>query len=350
MRRQGKEFIESKDSWVMIKNKNILALCTTAFFNDRGCHTRILKILKFMKNQGNTIDILAYSFGRNINGFQIFRVSKLIKDFDPVGFHPLKILFDIQLFFKTLKMLQKKEYDYILCFTHEAGIISLMIKVLYGKDYILDYQGSLYSEMTTSNPVFKFPPFSFIIRAVEKIVEKKSFGIIYNTDFNFRGSRKENKLYIDDDIFESDEKSENDLKENKILKILWLGVNTKVQNLRGFLEIAVNIVKKKKNVIFYIISFPINENMKNRYKEFNDRIIFLEKVPFENLPEYLKDADICISTKLDSTEGSGKLHLYKRFCKDILSLDSKISREILNDDQIVKNIEEMEERILERIR
>ncbi|MEO0237061.1 MAG: hypothetical protein ABIN35_02360 [candidate division WOR-3 bacterium] len=333
----------------MIKNKNILALCTTAFFNDRGCHTRILKILKFMEKEGNRIDILTYSYGRDLNSFKIFRIKRLFKDFDPVGFHPLKILFDIQIFFKTLKMLQKKEYDYLLSFTHEAGIISLMIKLLYGKEYVLDYQGSLYSEMTISNPVFRFPPFSFIIRFVEEIVEKKSFGIIYNTNFNFKRSKKKSKFYINDDIFEENKKITHDVNKDKMFKIVWLGINTKVQNLKGFLEIAENILKKKKNVVFYIISFPISKNMKNKYNLYHDRIIFLEKIPFESLPEYLKDADMCISTKLDSTEGSGKLHLYKRFCKNILSLDSKISREVLNEGEIVKNVEEMEERILERI-
>ncbi|MEO0298567.1 MAG: hypothetical protein ABIN39_05380 [candidate division WOR-3 bacterium] len=334
----------------MIKNKNILALCTTAFFNDRGCHTRILKILKFMEKEGNRIDILTYSYGRDLNSFKIFRIKRFFKDFDPVGFHPLKILFDIQIFFKTLKMLQKKEYDYLLSFTHEAGIISLMIKLLYGKEYVLDYQGSLYSEMTISNPVFRFPPFSFIIRFVEEIVEKKSFGIIYNTNFNFKRSKKKSKFYVNDDIFEENKKITHDVNKDKMFKIVWLGINTKVQNLKGFLEIAENILKKKKNVVFYIISFPISKNTKNKYNVYRDRIIFLEKIPFESLPEYLKDADMCISTKLDSTEGSGKLHLYKRFCKNILSLDSKISREVLNEVEIVKNVEEMEERILERIR
>ncbi|MEO0289188.1 MAG: hypothetical protein ABIN00_06090 [candidate division WOR-3 bacterium] len=334
----------------MIKNKHILALCTTAFFNDRGCHTRILKILKFMEKEGNTVDILTYSCGRDLNGFKIFRISRLFRQFDPVGFHPLKILFDIQIFFKALKMLQNKRYDYILSFTHEAGMVSLMIKLLYGKEYILDYQGSLYSEMTTSNPVFRFPPFSFIIISLEKIVEKKSYGIIYNTNFNFKRSKKKNKLYVNDDIFEEDKKIMQDVNKNKIFKIVWLGVNTKVQNLKSFLEIAENILKKKKNVVFYIISFPISKNMKNKYNEYEDRIIFLEKIPFESLPEYLKDADMCISTKLDSTEGSGKLHLYKRFCKNILSLDSKISREVLSESDIVKSVEEMEEKILERIR
>ncbi|MEJ5307021.1 MAG: hypothetical protein WHT27_01815 [candidate division WOR-3 bacterium] len=334
----------------MIKNKNILALCTTAFFNDRGCHTRILKILKYMEKECNTIDILTYSYGRDINGFKIFRIGRFFKDFDPVGFHPLKIFFDVKMFFKTLNMLQKKEYDYILSFTHEAGIISLIVKFLYGKEYILDYQGSLYSEMITSNPVFRFPPFSFIIRFIEKIVEKKSFGIIYNTNFNFKKSEKKNKLYIDDDFFDEDKKIIKEENKNKLFKIVWVGINTKVQNLKSFLEIAKNIANKKNDIVFYIISFPISRNMKKKFKEYNDRIIFLEKIPFESLSEYLKDADICISTKLDSTEGSGKLHLYKRFCKSILSLDSKISREVLRDDEIVKSVEEMEERILERIR
>jgi len=59
-------------------------------------------------------------------------------------------------------MLREKDYDYILSFTHEAGILALILKFLYGKEYILDYQGSLYSEMSTSNFIFKIPPFSFL--------------------------------------------------------------------------------------------------------------------------------------------------------------------------------------------
>ncbi len=332
----------------MIKNKNILALCTTAFFNDRGCHTRILKILKYMENENNRIDLISYSYGRDIEGYRIYRIKKLYKDFDPVGFHFLKILFDIQIFFKAVKMFREKDYDYILSFTHEAGIISLLLKFLYGKEYILDYQGSLYSEISTSNFIFKIPPFSFFIILIERLVEKYSFAIIYNTNFSFSKSKKIKKYFIDDQIT-----LENEVREKPFIfpskkKIIWVGVNTKVQNLSAFLKIAENIVKKK-DVVFYIITFPVDKLIKERFKNYKDKIIFLEKVPYEELPYYLKNADICISTKLDSSEGSGKLHLYKKFCKNVLSLDSKISREILEKKEIVENLEVMEKKILELV-
>lgn len=330
----------------MIKNKNILALCTTAFFNDRGCHTRILKILKYMENGNNRIDLVCYSYGRNIEGYRIYRVGKLFKYFDPVGFHFLKIIFDVQIFFKAFRMLREKDYDYILSFTHEAGILALILKFVYKKEYILDYQGSLYSELSTSNFIFKIPPFSFFIILIERLVEKYSYAIIYNTNFNFSKSRKNRRYFVDDEIifYEKDEEQQYNCSSPK--RIVWVGVNTKVQNLSTFLKIAENIVEKK-DALFYIITFPLNKKIKERFKRYKDKIIFIEKVPYEELPAYLKKADICVSTKLDSTEGSGKLHLYKKYCKNILSLDSKISREILDEKQIVRNLEDMEKKILE---
>jgi len=40
------------------------------FFNDRGCHTRILKILKYMENENNRIDLISYSYGKGYRGLQ----------------------------------------------------------------------------------------------------------------------------------------------------------------------------------------------------------------------------------------------------------------------------------------
>lgn len=331
----------------MIKNKKILSICTTAFFNDRGCHVRILKVLRYLIENGNDVQVVAYSFGRNPDNFKIERIKKFLKEFDPIGFDPFKFIFDIQILLLSIRLLKKENYDYILAFTHEAGIIAFFLRLILKKPYILDYQGSLSGELSSSSFIFKIPLISPIIKIIERLVERKSSYIIYNTYFNYKNSSVVKKYFFDDlfDFFDAKIETSND--SSGMVRVVWVGVNTKIQNLSGFLDIVERIVKTRRDMIFEIITFPVYKRNVERFLNFSDRIFFHQKVPFEKLPYFLAKADICVSTKLDSSEGSGKLHMFKKYCKKIISLDSKISRELLEKKDIAKDMKEIEKRIME---
>ncbi len=328
---------------MIIKNKKILCISTTAFYNDRGCHVRIENVINTLK-KNNQISLITYNSGKNRENINTIRIKKIFKkEKDYIGFHYKKLILDFFIFLKSIEILKKEKFNYVLCFTHEAGIIGLILSIWYGKIFILDYQGSLYSEIIKYKKSFFI--FALFIKLIERAIEYKSDFIIYNTKFNYNKSDKKKKYFINDNYVPIKEREILSFRENKNEKlIVWIGVFTNVQGYR----ILFDLIKKLNNINykFVIIGYPIKEEYKEELKDFN--VVFTGKIDWEYLPDILRDADLCISTKQDSSEGSSKLFLYKKYCKNIISMESKSTREILNNNGIiVKNINEMIEKIKE---
>ncbi|MGE3063361.1 MAG: hypothetical protein AB7T10_06970 [bacterium] len=127
-----------------MENKVILAICTTGYFNDRGCHIRILQVTRRFSKQ-NSLIIKCYSSGRDIKEQRIERIKKIFpNERDYIGFDLRKIILDLIMFIDSFKLLKIIKANKQLCFTHEAGIIGLLLKKTTGTGYWLDYHGSLH--------------------------------------------------------------------------------------------------------------------------------------------------------------------------------------------------------------
>jgi len=327
---------------MVIKNKNILCISTTAFFNDRGCHIRIERICDFLKHQNNSINLITYSYGKNRKNIPINRINKIFnEEYDYIGFHYKKIILDFFIFMKVLNVLKKKKYDYILAFTHEAGVIALIVKAFTKKKYILDYQGSLYSELVKHKRIFII--FKIILQFIENLINKKSDLIIFNTKNNY-DKFNYNKIIIDDNYLPAKIKPIHSFREyNEEKIIVWIGILTEIQGYKKLFQLIERM--NNSNIKFVVIGYPVKEKYKQELKNFN--VIFTGKINWEYIPSILQDADICISTKEDSSEGNSKLYLYNKYCKNTIALDSLSVREILKDENsIVHSIDEMKEKIL----
>ena len=335
---------------MLTENKNILALCTTAYFNDRGCHVRILQVLQHLSHSNNVI-VNAYSTGRNIDGQRIERIKKIFPDEkDYIGFNPRKMILDFHLFMLAAKTIKNEKIDGVLCFTHEAGILGFFLKHMFKIKYWLDFQGSLSKEMMNYSPAFSIPFVTGFFKFVEDSIEKASEAVIFNTGFSYDASSVKNKILLKDssDVFAVDSPRKETCNDNSY-RILWVGIAADVQGFEEFMNISERILEKRDNVKIFIASFPVSAKTKKRFDRFKGRMNFLGRVDFDKLPEMVSDSDLCISTKKESSEGNSKLHLYKKYARDILALETRASLEIIEKRFIVKSYEEMEKEIIERI-
>jgi len=332
-------------------NKNILALCTTGYFNDRGCHIRILHVIRTLSKTNNIV-INAYSTGRTIENQRIKRTRRLFaNETDYIGFNLRKIILDIYLIFLAVKTFKEENIDKVLCFTHEAGILGLLMKMIFGVEYLLDYQGSLSKEIVNYNSAFRNKFVKSFIEFIEKVTERFSERVIYNTTYSYNESTIKNKMLLEDssEVFTGISVNKKEKKKNGY-NILWVGVATKIQGFEEFMKMSENILNSTKNVKIYIVSFPITEKIRKKFENHKERMIFVGKVNFEKLPQIVSDSDLCISTKKESSEGNSKLHLYKEYGKDILALRTRASREILPEKSLVNSYEDMEKEIIKRIK
>lgn len=330
------------------KNKRLLALATTAYFNDRGCHLRIEKVMtEFMKE--SSVELIAYNQGRNRKGLKIFRIIKAFSnEYDYIGFDFRKIVLDFLIFSRAYGLIEDNNYDATLCFTYEAGFIGLLLRLFTGREYILDYQGSMYGELVRQHRVFRIFPLNIFIIYIEKMVEHYASLIVYNTKSAFNSSKKKNKILIDDHYMPELSKPHiiKTFREGNEKIIVWMGIMTNVQGYDIMFDVAERILEKRKNVKFIVIGYPVKKEFTERFKKYSERFIFTGRVQIEYIPSILSEADICISTKRESTEGSSKLYFYRKYGQNIIALRNRTAEEILDESEIADNQDELEKKIL----
>lgn len=322
---------------------NTIGLSTTAFFNDRGCHVRIEQIMKRL----GVKHLIAYSAGRDRDSIETERIhSPEFLNKDHVGFKYSKIILDSLVLNKLLHLIREKKPDAILAFTHEAGIVAVIASALTHTPFILDYQGSLSGEMQSYNALTRIGPVRLIIQKIERFIERKAYAIIYNTQFSYNKSCWKQKYLMKDNYIPDSEKQIASFREGDESIILWMGLLTKRQGIDDLLFILKELMNKKHLIKFVIVGHSEQlVNLRSRYSN----AIFTGRVDFEFIPSIIRDADICISTKEDSEEGSHKLHMFKKYGKRIIALRSKAAEEMLNNEEIVDDSSEMIKRIMEII-
>ncbi|MDD3803043.1 MAG: hypothetical protein PHW02_01485 [bacterium] len=333
-----------------MENKSILALCTTGYFNDRGCHIRILQMFNEL-SKSNSVLLHCYSTGRNLDKQRIMRIRKYFRnERDYIGFDFRKIVLDFYLLGKSLKFIRSGNFDIVYCFTHEAGVLGLILNRLTGLPYWLDYQGSLAGELALQNKMFGLLFMKKIISKVEKLIEDNAEAIVYNTKHSYNRSAKTNKFLFEDDSSVFAESAQKSTSQESFFTILWVGVMTPVQNIGKFIEVSRRILEDCSNVKIRIAGFPVNNEHLNLLAAYGERIKFEGKVRYEDLPAMIAGADLCVSTKSESSEGSSKLHLYKKYAKRILALRNESAEELLKNESLADSFDELEDKIKEIIR
>ncbi|MDY6787256.1 MAG: hypothetical protein SVK54_03950 [candidate division WOR-3 bacterium] len=317
---------------------SILCIATTAFFNDRGCHIRIMNIAGRLRDK----KILCYAGGRDMDGIASMRIAPLFGSIDIIGFSWRKLILDFMLLIRGLRAMRDERFGKMLAFTHEAGFIAMILSAVTKKEYILDYQGSMSHEMKLAGVLPGRPPFIYAVRFLEHMIESKAELIIYNTYFAYNNSLKENKMIIDDRRFNPPAvKSIKSFREASETIVLWMGVFSDVQGIDALAEIIEQTGAS--DVKFIVVGFPVTDNITEQLN--GENVILTGRVPWQYIPGIIKDADICISTKNRSSEGSGKLHLFKQYCSNVIALRNRASEEILMPDEIADSTEEIVSRI-----
>ncbi len=188
------------------------------------------------------------------------------------------------------------------------------------------------------------------IKLIENMVNRKTVCIIYNTEFSYNNSKGNSRMLIDDDIYPEGEMRIASFRMGNEKIVLWMGVLNKAQGFDSMERIRNDMLRSYDDIRFVIIGFPTSASMIKKFEAFKDRVIFTGRVPYESIPSLLIDADICISTKSQNTEGSSKLHLYRRFCRNTLALKSNAADELLSKEQICTDEKQIIDRIRELVR
>jgi hypothetical protein len=124
---------------------NVLVLAPHPFYQDRGSPIALSAVLRVLSERGDQIDLIVYHEGKDVHydKVTIHRIYNIpfINHIRP-GFSWKKVICDIFLFFKTMRLVLRNHY-HVVHAVEESVFIALVLKWLFKIPYIYDMDSSL---------------------------------------------------------------------------------------------------------------------------------------------------------------------------------------------------------------
>jgi glycosyltransferase involved in cell wall biosynthesis len=156
----------------------ILVLAPHPFFQARGTPLAVKTVLEFLSARGHQVDVLTFHEGENVEiaNCRIHRIGRLpwIRHIRP-GFSVKKVISDLFMFAKCLRMVRKNRYDLIHA-VEESAFIAAAMQGLTGVPYVYDMDSSLAEQMVDAYPSLHF---AFrALRRCEALAVRQSLGVL----------------------------------------------------------------------------------------------------------------------------------------------------------------------------
>jgi len=321
----------------------ILAIAPTAFYNDYGCHVRIMGQLSGLLARGHAIRLVTYPVGRDADGLDIRRAPLPGLRHIPVGSSRRKILLDAILGPTAAIAALRFRPHIIHAYLHEGALIGWLLAKTLRVPLSFDYQGSLTAEMITHRFLRPESPWLPHLQRLEHWLDRQPQIILASTrqsleDISARGV-PDARLHhlpdaVDPDLFRP-QPVDPDLARSLGLRphrptAVYLGLLAPYQGIDLLLQA---IARMPRRMQFLIMGFPHVEHYRRMSAQLGiaDRVHFTGLVPYRQAPRYLALGDLAIAPKLATTEGSGKLLPYMSMALPVIATGTPAHRQYLGE-------------------
>jgi glycosyltransferase involved in cell wall biosynthesis len=336
------------------KRYNVLLIAPTSFFSDYGHPVRILEETLALQKRGHRVTIVTYYNGRDIAGLDIERTLPIPwRQHYEVGSSRHKIAFDVLLSLKSFSVGLRVRPDVIHAHIHEGGLIGYFLSRLLRVPLVLDFQGSLTSEMVDHRFLKPGGLAYRFFRWLEEKIDRVPDAILTSSRYAADLLRNEfhcspGKIYPLPDCVNSDTFRPDVLapEEREALRAEWnIRPEAKVVVYLGLLAdyqgtgLLVDAIRKlvrdggRKDLHFLIMGYPGVDGYRAHARELglSDYVTFTGRVPYEEAPKMLALGDVAVAPKMSATEGSGKVLNYMAMGLPIAAFDTPVHREYLGE-------------------
>ena len=156
----------------------ILVLAPHPFFQARGTPLAVKAVLEFLSARGHDVDVLTFHEGEDVNipNCRIHRIARPfgLRNIRP-GFSTKKVICDVFMFAKCLRMMRARQYDLIHA-VEEGAFIAAAMRWISGTPYVYDMDSSLAEQLVETYPLlqFAFPT----LRRFEALAVRQSLGVL----------------------------------------------------------------------------------------------------------------------------------------------------------------------------
>jgi glycosyltransferase involved in cell wall biosynthesis len=328
----------------------ILMISPQPFFEPRGTPISVYQRLEALSALGHEIDLITYHVGKDVEipNLKIYRVRGLkVIQHVRIGPSRAKILLDVQIIFKAIRMLLGKRYD-VIHSHEEASFFSMFLAWIFRTRHLYDMHSVLSKQLTN----FSFGNKSIFVKVfefLERMVLKTCHAVITvgpdleryvkSVGENIRVVMIENialHAYQSPVQPEAVEELKNQLILEGRLPIVYTGTYERYQGLDMALACVDLVRKKYPNVLFIFVGAKVQQAQEWTEKAARmglaGHTLFLNVVPPEDSMVYLACASVLISPRLDGTSTPLKIYSYLHAEKPIVATSITSHTQVLSKE------------------
>jgi glycosyltransferase involved in cell wall biosynthesis len=325
-------------------------IASTSFFSDYGGHIRILEEARVLKRLGHEVTIVTYYLGRDLPDLDIVRTRPMPWRADyEVGSSLHKLAFDVFLGWTCLGTVLHRQFDIVHGHTHEAAFIGYFLSRLRHVPLILDFQGSMTSEMVDHNFLNPNGLWYRWVRLLELRIDQIADVIVTSSQHGATLLERDFSCNahcvhplpdcVNLDFFHPDVRTSKEIAARKAALdippdcpvVVYLGLLTDYQGTALLLQAAQILKQRDVGAHFLIMGFPNIPHYQQLAADLGvaDRVTFTGKVIYEQAPAHLALGDVAVAPKLSTTEGCGKILNYMAMALPTVAFDLPVTREYL---------------------
>lgn len=328
----------------------ILSIAPTSFFNDYGCHVRILEEARALQALGHEVTVVTYFKGNDVPRLRIIRTSPTPWHANyEVGSSRHKFAFDALLGIRLLRVLARNRFDIVHGHLHEGALLGGILARPWGVPVCMDYQGSLTDEMLHHGFMRADGKRERVWRVVERMAERSTQAIFTSTIHaatTLRAAHPDRRVEALTDGVNTNEVAPNLISpaERAQLRaqfgigpdehvVIFLGLLARHQGIQNLIDAAAMLKTQGHKLRWLVMGFPGIDVWKAQAQANGvaAEMVFGGRVPYLNMPRILALGDVAAAPKLSLTEGSGKILNYMAMGLPTVAFDTPAQRELLGE-------------------
>ncbi len=328
-------------------------LASTSFFSDYGNHVRIWEEARALQRRGHRLVLATYHNGDDMPGLEIRRswdVPWLKRAV--VGSSRHKLYLDVGLGWRALRVALALRPTLIHAHTHEAAAIGMPLRELLGVPLILDYQGSMTSEMLDHGFLRPTSPFYLPLTRLERWLNRRADAVMTSTH-NAAALLCRDRSVPDDHIHavpdgvdterfrpydgsavwaaqRAELRAQLGIPPDRQL-VVYIGLLAPYQGTNVLIDAARLLVARRPQTHFLIMGHP-DPHSYRRYAEslgVGSHVTLPGRIMYRDLHSYLALGDVAAAPKMSLTEGNGKIANYMAMGLPTVAFETPVAREIL---------------------
>lgn len=304
------------------------------FPENRGTPSRILRMSEALAEQGHSVHVVTYHFGRDIEttGIAIHRIPGVVpyRNFSSGPTITKLSLLDPLLFFALLKVVKENNIDLIHAHHFEGALVSYPVRTMKGIPVIYDAHTTLSDELSS----YRFWNLKQVARFLDRYVPRQAdFNVAVSDELKDRmlraGISDASIAVVPTGVDYSDFVSphpqrimdKHGLQSRKI--VIYTGSLANFQGVDYLFEAMKGVCSKVKDSILLVVGNDIGGKYARLVRELGieDSVCFVGDKPFSEIPDYLACADVAVVPRVNCPGIPQKLTNYMMAEKAIVGFE-----------------------------